>query len=56
VLFAPGGDVQEAGASNFLAHRPKPHHHGAGRVVVRCHADSTMTIAREQGYEVEERT
>lgn len=57
VLFAPGGDVQETGASNFLmidGHRIVTRHldgsflHGVTR-------DSVLTIAREQGYEIDER-
>ncbi len=57
VLFAPGGDVQETGASNFLMIDDN-------RIVTRAldgsflHGvtrDSLLTIAREQGYDVEER-
>ena len=57
VLFAPGGSVQETGASNFLLIRD-------GRILTRSldstflHGvtrDSVLTLAREAGYEVEER-
>jgi branched-chain amino acid aminotransferase len=57
VLFAPGGLVQETGAANFLmidGHRivtralDPSFLHGVTR-------DSVLTIAREQGYDVEER-
>lgn len=57
VLFAPNGDVQETGASNFLLLRDKhiltkaldsSFLHGVTR-------DSILTLARESGYEVEER-
>ena len=57
VLFCPGGSVQETGASNFLLLRE-------GRVLTRSldstflHGvtrDSVLTLAREEGYEVEER-
>ncbi|HEY1891932.1 MAG TPA: branched-chain amino acid aminotransferase [Steroidobacteraceae bacterium] len=57
VLFAPGGSVQETGASNFLLI-------GDGRVLTRnldstfLHGvtrDSVLTLAREEGYRVEER-
>ena len=57
VLFCPGGSVQETGASNFLLLRD-------GRVLTRSldstflHGvtrDSVLTLAREEGYEVEER-
>ena len=57
VLFCPGGEVQETGASNFLLLR-------SGRVLTRC-LDSTflhgvtraslLTLASEMGYSVEER-
>ena len=57
VLFAPGGDVQETGAANFLLLDDD-------RVVTKSldgsflHGitrDSVLTIARELGYRVEER-
>ncbi len=57
VLFAPNGDVQETGASNFLMI-------DGNRIVTKApdgsflHGvtrDSLLTIAREQGYDVEER-
>jgi branched-chain amino acid aminotransferase len=57
VLFAPGGDVQETGAANFLLLDDD-------RVVTKAldgsflHGvtrDSVLTIARDLGYEVEER-
>jgi branched-chain amino acid aminotransferase len=57
VLFAPGGEVQETGAANFIL--VKPNHlltrsldatflHGVTR-------DSLLTLARSLGYRVEER-
>ena len=57
VLFAPDGDVQETGASNFLLLRDKhiltkaldsSFLHGVTR-------DSVLELAREAGYSVEER-
>jgi branched-chain amino acid aminotransferase len=57
VLFAPGGDVQETGAANFLLLDDD-------RVVTRAldgsflHGvtrDSVLTLARDLGYRVEER-
>ena len=57
VLFCPGGSVQETGAANFLLIRD-------GRVLTRSldstflHGvtrDSVLTLAREDGYHVEER-
>ncbi len=57
VLFAPGGDVQETGAANFLLLDDE-------RVVTRAldssflHGvtrDSILTLARDLGYEVDER-
>ena len=57
VLFAPGGDVQETGAANFMMLE-------GNRIMTRAldgsflHGvtrDSLLTIAREQGYDVEER-
>jgi branched-chain amino acid aminotransferase len=57
VLFAPGGDVQETGASNFLLI-------DEGRVLTKglddsfLHGvtrDSVLTLARDLGYKVEER-
>lgn len=57
VLFAPGGDVQETGAANFLLldeHRVVTRHldgsflHGVTR-------DSVLTLARDAGLAVEER-
>ena len=57
VLFCPGGSVQETGASNFLLLRE-------GQVLTRSldstflHGvtrDSVLTLAREEGYRVEER-
>jgi branched-chain amino acid aminotransferase len=57
VLFAPGGMVQETGAANFIMI-------DGSRLVTRAldgsflHGvtrDSVLTIAREQGYDVEER-
>jgi branched-chain amino acid aminotransferase len=58
VLFAPGGEVQETGAANFLLF-------DEGRVVTRAldssflHGvtrDSVLTLARDRGLAVEERT
>jgi branched-chain amino acid aminotransferase len=58
VLFAPDGDVQETGAANFLLL-------DGARVVTRAldgsflHGitrDSVLTLARDLGYAVEERT
>ena len=58
VLFAPGGEVQETGAANFLMIE-------GNRLITRgldgsfLHGvtrDSVLTIAREQGYDVDERT
>jgi branched-chain amino acid aminotransferase len=58
VLFAPGGDVQETGAANFLLLDEE-------RVVTRAldrsflHGitrDTVLTLARDLGYGVEERT
>ncbi len=57
VLFAPGGDVQETGAANFLLIEE-------GRIVTKAldrsflHGvtrDSVLTIARDLGFDVEER-
>ena len=58
VLFCPGGEVQETGASNFMlidAERvvtpalTTSFLHGVTR-------DSVLTLARDLGYQVEERT
>lgn len=57
VLFCPGGSVQETGAANFLLIRDKhlltrsldtTFLHGVTR-------DSLLTLARDEGYRVEER-
>jgi branched-chain amino acid aminotransferase len=57
VLFCPGGDVQETGAANFMLMDDKrlltkaldpSFLHGVTR-------DSLLTLARDMGYEVEER-
>jgi len=57
VLFCPGGEVQETGAANFLLIR-------RGRLLTRSldttflHGvtrDSLLTIARDEGYKIEER-
>lgn len=57
VLFCPGGEVQETGAANFLLIRGRQvltrgldatFLHGVTR-------DSTLTLARDTGYEVSER-
>jgi branched-chain amino acid aminotransferase len=57
VLFSPGGSVQETGAANFLLLRDKhiltrsldtTFLHGVTR-------DSLLTLARDEGYRVEER-
>ena len=57
VLFAPGGDVQETGASNFmllddsrLVTKPLD-----GSFLAGVTRDSILTLAREFGYQVEER-
>jgi len=57
VLFAPGGDVQEAGAANFLlvdddrvVTRPLD-----GAILHGVTRDSVLAIARALGYTVEER-
>lgn len=57
VLFAPGGDVQETGASNFmllddsrLITKPLD-----GSFLAGVTRDSILTLAREFGYQVEER-
>ena len=58
VLFAPGGQVQETGAANFILLRK-------GQLLTRSldatflHGvtrDSLLTMARDDGYKVEERT
>ena len=58
VLFCPGGQVQETGAANFLLIRE-------GQVLTRSldstflHGvtrDSLLTLARDMGFEVQERT
>jgi branched-chain amino acid aminotransferase len=58
VLFAPGGQVQETGAANFVLIRK-------GQLLTRSldatflHGvtrDSLLTMARDDGYKVEERT
>jgi branched-chain amino acid aminotransferase len=58
VLFAPGGQVQETGAANFILIRK-------GQLLTRSldatflHGvtrDSLLTMARDDGYKVEERT
>jgi branched-chain amino acid aminotransferase len=57
VLFCPGGEVQETGAANFLLIKP-------GHILTRSldssflHGvtrDSILSIARDLGYEIEER-
>jgi branched-chain amino acid aminotransferase len=57
VLFCPGGEVQETGAANFLLIRK-------GHILTRAldstflHGvtrDSLLTMARDEGYKVEER-
>ena len=57
ILFCPGGQVQESGAANFLLIRPRhivtrqldsTFLHGVTR-------DSLLTMARDQGFNVEER-
>ncbi|MBM0104803.1 branched-chain amino acid aminotransferase [Steroidobacter sp. S1-65] len=57
VLFAPGGEVQETGAANFVLIRK-------GKLLTRkldsaiLHGvtrDSLLTLAKSEGYEVEER-
>jgi branched-chain amino acid aminotransferase len=57
VLFAPGGEVQETGAANFLLIR-KGHILTRGLDSTFLHGvtrDSLLTMARDDGYNVEER-
>jgi branched-chain amino acid aminotransferase len=57
VLFCPGGEVQETGAANFLLIR-KGHVLTRGLDATFLHGvtrDSLLTLARGEGYEVEER-
>ena len=57
VLFCPGGEVQETGAANFLLIR-KGHLLTRSLDATFLHGvtrDSLLTLARENGYEVEER-
>jgi branched-chain amino acid aminotransferase len=57
VLFAPGGEVQETGAANFLLIR-KGHILTRGLDATFLHGvtrDSLLTMARDDGYKVEER-
>jgi branched-chain amino acid aminotransferase len=57
VLFCPGGEVQETGAANFLLIR-KGHLLTRSLDATFLHGvtrDSLLTLAREDGYEVEER-
>ena len=57
VLFAPGGEVQETGAANFLLLR-KGHILTRGLDATFLHGvtrDSLLTMARDAGYKVEER-
>jgi branched-chain amino acid aminotransferase len=57
VLFAPGGQVQETGAANFLLIR-KGHILTRGLDATFLHGvtrDSLLTMARDDGYKVEER-
>ena len=57
VLFCPGGEVQETGASNFLLIR-KGHILTRGLDSSFLHGvtrDSLLTMAREMGYRIEER-
>ncbi len=57
VLFCPGGEVQETGAANFVLIR-KGHLLTRGLDSTFLHGvtrDSLLTIARDEGYEVEQR-
>jgi branched-chain amino acid aminotransferase len=56
VLFAPGGDVQETGASNFLLLRDKEILTKAldGSFLHGVTRDSVLTLARDMGYSVHE--
>jgi branched-chain amino acid aminotransferase len=57
VLFCPGGEVQETGAANFLLIR-KGHLLTRSLDATFLHGvtrDSLLTLARAEGYEVEER-
>ncbi len=57
VLFCPGGQVQETGAANFLLIRDM-HILTRGLDTTFLHGvtrDSTLTLARDLGYEVSER-
>jgi branched-chain amino acid aminotransferase len=57
VLFCPGGEVQETGAANFLLIR-KGHLLTRSLDATFLHGvtrDSLLTLARGEGYEVEER-
>ena len=57
VLFCPGGEVQETGAANFLLIR-KGHLLTRSLDATFLHGvtrDSLLTLARDDGYEVEER-
>lgn len=57
VLFAPGGEVHETGASNFILISPDrvvtPRL--TGHFLEGVTRDSVLTLARDLGYEVEER-
>jgi branched-chain amino acid aminotransferase len=57
VLFAPGGDVQETGAANFLLLDDRRVLTKAldGSFLHGVTRDSVLTLARDLGYEVEER-
>jgi branched-chain amino acid aminotransferase len=58
VLFAPGGQVQETGAANFVLIR-KGHILTRGLDATFLHGvtrDSLLTMARDDGYRVDERT
>jgi branched-chain amino acid aminotransferase len=57
VLFAPGGDVQETGAANFLLvdERRVVTRHLDGSFLHGVTRDSVLALARDAGLEVEER-
>ena len=58
VLFCPGGDVQETGAANFLLidDRRILTKNLDGSILQGVTRDSLLRLARDMGYEVEERS
>lgn len=58
VLFCPGGDVQETGAANFLLidDRRILTKNLDGSVLPGITRDSLLRLARDMGYEIEERS